>query len=213
MRSLLILFFLFVFFSSCGDDTAQGVIPKGEMVSLLTDLHLADGITSTYYGDSASMKVAIVYKAIYKRYGTDSVTVRKSLSYYTERPEELELMYKQVEVNLVKLQKEEQARADRVQKEALRKIKLQEDAELKKAQIESDRLKMLKGEYDFGLPYYYTPADMYFKPWRIYPEAEKNVNKKVDTIKTDSLRKDSLRKDLLLKKEQRKNDLPAKRIR
>lgn len=208
MRSLLILFFLFVFFSSCGDDTTQGVIPKGAMVSLLTDLHLADGITSTYYGDSASQKVAIVYKAIYKKYGTDSVAVRKSLSYYTERPEELELMYKQVEVNLLKLQKEEQAREERVQKEALRKIKLQEDAELKKAQTESNRLKMLKGEYDFGLPSYTSPADAYFNTWKMYPVAEKNVNKKVDTLKTDSLKRDSL-----LKKEQRKNDLPAKRIR
>lgn len=207
MRRLL-LFFLYVFISSCGNGTSKGIIPKEKMISLLTDLHLANGYTSSLYGDSSKEKLAATYKAVYKKYGTDSVELRKNLSYYSQRPEELVLIYKEVEKKLSKLEKGERARTDRIQKEFMRKIKLEEETELRRERIDSIRMKMLKGEYDFRLPSYASPAEAYLKTWKKYPVAKKSVNKKVDTLKTDSLRKDSL-----LKKEQRKNDLPAKRIR
>ena len=210
MRRLLLLFFVYVFFSACGNDTPEGIVPKEKMVSLLTDLHLANGYASMFYdnSDSSKQKSAASYKALYKKYDTDSLGLRRSMSYYIQRPEELELMYKQVELNLTKLDKDERARQDRIQKETLRKIRLEEQTERRKERIDSIRAQMLRGKYDFQLPSYKSPAEKFLKIWKKYPTAKKSVTKKVDTLKTDSLRRDSV-----LKKEQRKNDLPAKRIR
>ena len=210
MRRLLLLFFVYVFFSACGKDVPEGIVPKKKMIALLTDLHLANGYASMFYdnSDSSKQKSATIYKALYKKYDTDSVGLRKTLTYYSERPEELELMYKQVELNLTKFDKNERARLDRIQKIASLKFKQQEEAQRRKARIDSTRAKMLKGKYEFDLPNYTSPADAYLKILKKYPTAKKTVKKKVDTLKADSLRKDSV-----LKKEQRKNDLPAKRIR
>lgn len=204
MGRLLVLFFLVVFLSSCGDDSPKGVLPKETMVPLLTDLHLADAYAPLLYGDTVTAKSAAVYKALFKKYDTDSVTIRKSLSYYAERPEELTLMYQQVEKNLVQLEKQEQKRLLLERKAALRKAKIEEAAELRKAKIADFRLRMSKGEYDFSLSSYLNKAKPYFRNWREYRSGD-NTSAKNDTAvkKINSLKTDSLKKDLL-KKEQRR---------
>ncbi|MBC8054003.1 MAG: DUF4296 domain-containing protein [Sphingobacteriaceae bacterium] len=196
MGRVLVLFFLFVFFSSCGDNTPKGVLSKDVMVPLLTDLHLADGYASMVYGDSARIKTAIVYKALYKKYNTDSAGLRSTLKYYTERPDELGLMYKEVEKNLTRLDKQEQKRVSLEQKEATRKLKIEAAREFRKAKLAENRLKMSRGEYDFGLPYYQAPGKPHLKVWTKYPISAK-------ARKVDSLKRDSIKTNLLKRKTRR----------
>ena len=197
MSRLLVLFFLYVFFSSCGEGMPEGIVPREKMVPLLTDLHLADGYVSSIYGDSTTYKTASVYKALYKKYDTDSAGLRKTLAYYATQPDELELIYKEVEAKLTELEKAEQKRAAKMQQDALRKQKREEAIARNKKRIAEIKAKMLKGEYDFGLSIYKSPAERFFKMWKKYPVPSKTATKS-DSVKTDSSRKDSL-----LKKEPR----------
>jgi len=205
MTRLLLLFFIFVFFSACGDGVPKGIIAKENMVSVLTDLHLADGYTSSLYGDSTNQKVASVYKALYKKYGTDSIGLRKSLIYYSERPEELEIIYNQVEANLSGIEKADRKRIEEIEKEALRKSMAEEAIRTAKAKVTSDSLKMLEGKYDFGLQSYRSPADDYLIVRKNFPAVKDSAKIKADTLKTniDTLKSKSLKRSLLLKKKKR----------
>ncbi|MGV3509985.1 MAG: DUF4296 domain-containing protein [Sphingobacteriaceae bacterium] len=182
MRRLLLLFFVYVFLSACGDDTPDGIIDKETMVPLLTDLHLADGYASSIYGDSVNEKSAVVYKALYKKYGTDSLGLRKSLDYYIKHPEKLEPIYKQVETSLQRYEKEEQERVEKLEADAERKRKKVEAIGKLKAKIAKERSEMSKGKYDFGLKWYKAP--LYFKNYKYPAKAKKEIKSKADTLKS-----------------------------
>lgn len=166
---------------------------------LLTDLHLADGYFSSMYGPENELKVALAYQSLYNRYSTDSVGVRKTLEYYTKRPDELQLIYTDVEKRILNLQKEEQKRLARLQKEELRKIRIEELKKQRKIKFQEFRSEFSKGKYDFGASVYKTPADAYLKPWRRPVAAVKKP-----AVKSDSLKIDSVKRKLLLKKESRR---------
>lgn len=204
MERVLILFFISVFFSACTDSASKRILPKETMIPLLADLHLANGYTTTLFGDSTKDEVAAVYKALYKKYATDSLTVRKSLVHYAKQPQELDLMYAEVEKTLNKLDKEEQNRAEKVAKAEYVKLQKLEAIKTAKEKVKSDLLKMSKGKYDFGLPSYKAPEESYLKLWKKYPVKKT----KKDTV--DSLKKPLKKR---LKKEKRTNDLSPKRFR
>lgn len=214
MTRLSLLFIIFVFFSACGDGVPKGIITKENIAAVLTDLHLADGYTSSLYGDSTNLKVARVYKALYKKHNTDSVGLRKSLVYYSERPEELEIIYKQVETNLSDIEKADRKRTEDLEKEALRISLAEEAIRMDKIKFTSDSLKMLEGTYDFGLQSYRSPIEDYLiledlpdvkKLLKIKPAVKDSLKIKTDTLKTniDTLKSKSLRRSLLLKKKKR----------
>lgn len=105
MKRLLALFFLMIFFSACSSDRVpSGIIGQDEMVSILTDIHLADGFSSVKYADSSGRQVAMVYQAVYKKYGTDSAQVRKSLDYYITHADKLQAMYVKINAALQEMQ-------------------------------------------------------------------------------------------------------------
>ena len=107
MKRLLALFFLINFFIACNSDRVpDGIIERDQMVNVLMDIHLADGYSSVNYGDPNRQKIGVLYSAIYKKYGTDSVKVRKSLNYYTQHPDVLQSMYEQINSRLQVLEKE-----------------------------------------------------------------------------------------------------------
>jgi hypothetical protein len=165
------------------------------MVPLLTDLHLAGGYSSQFFGDSTNIKMAATYKAVFKKYGTDSATIRKSLSYYAERPEELVLMYGQVEKRFVAMQNEEERRVAAEARRVSRKLKMEEATRAAKRKVEENRAKMLKGKYDFDLPLYPAPGTPYLNIYKKYPVVPVNTQSKTDSLKTDSLKRDSLLKN------------------
>lgn len=197
MGRLLLLFFIFVFLSSCGDSLPENVLSKETMVPLLTDLHIADGYAASMYGPENEIKVASAYKSLYKKYSTDSIGVRRSLEYYTKRPDELQLIYVDVEKRILQLQKEEQRRLALQQKEELRKVKIEQAKKQRKIKFAEFRSRFSKGKYAFGESYK-TPADAYLRRWKRPVKTPKPV------VKKDSLKTDSLKRKLLLNKESRR---------
>lgn len=218
MTRLSLLFFIFVLFSSCGDGVPKDIIAKENIASVLTDLHLADGYASSLYGDTAELVAARTYQALYKKHGIDSLKLRKSLVYYSERPEQLEVIYTTVEAKLMALETAEKKRADDAAKEALRKSMAEEAIANAKAKATRDSLRMLAGTYDFGLESYRSPAEDYLNIRKNFPVSNDSVKIKADVavkdslkIKGDTLRpaadtlkSKSLKKSLLLKRKKLK---------
>jgi len=104
MRKHIILFFLaLLFFMACNwGNTPKGILRQEEMINLLTAVHLVDG--SLYNIDPSPDSLYKYgtgrYKALFKRFHTDTGQFNKSLKYYTVHPEQLETMYTQVMKNL-----------------------------------------------------------------------------------------------------------------
>jgi len=99
MRKHIILFFsALLFLSACqqSDDT-RGVIPRDEMVRLLTDVHIVDGALVIQPNmDSLYSQGTGKYLYLFEQYHTDSAQFRKSVKYYSMHPDVLLKMYDEV---------------------------------------------------------------------------------------------------------------------
>ncbi len=103
MLKYIILFFsLSIFLFSCKEkkDPAS-IIDHNRMINLLTDVHITDGSLQVYINPDSLYKYGTAkYVALFKTYHTDSVQFRKSLIYYSTKPDELLTMYDQILKNL-----------------------------------------------------------------------------------------------------------------
>jgi len=104
MHKYITLFFSvsLLLFSCRRSNTPDNIIDHDEMISLLTEVHLADGRT---YGASQSVDSLNKYgtarfDVLFKRFHTDSSTFRNSLKYYATQPAELQKIYDQILLNL-----------------------------------------------------------------------------------------------------------------
>jgi len=104
MRKYNLFFFSALFLlSACKwDNTPDGVIKPDKMINVLTAVHLVDGAVAGIdpQADSLYKFGRGAYLAVFKRFHTDSVQFRKSLKYYTQHPDQMEIMYAQVTKNL-----------------------------------------------------------------------------------------------------------------
>jgi hypothetical protein len=98
MRFYLVLFFcVSIFFTSCKDsrNIPNDVLPEHAMAELLTDIHIVDG--SLYEGaqqpDSLAKHGLANYMAVFNANHVDTALFRKSLKYYTTRPEIMNEIY------------------------------------------------------------------------------------------------------------------------
>jgi hypothetical protein len=105
------LFLLPVIFFSCSMKETDGkrfkLIPEKEMVSVLTDLYLADGLLANpFVRIHFTAKDSIInYIEIINQHGFSKEQVDKSLKYYfTEDPKKLQKIYDQVLANLSEIQ-------------------------------------------------------------------------------------------------------------
>ena len=139
MGRFLVLFFICVLFSFCIDERPRGVIPREKMASVLTDLHIANAYVTSAGVDKAKQDVELVYRSMYRKHATDSITIRKSINYYAQQPEVLKEIYKQVKSNLNELEKAEQ------KKQSVLKKRRQADLlKKKKTRLKADSLKARK---------------------------------------------------------------------
>lgn len=92
---------LLIFLFSCTGRSPENIIKKERMIGVLTDMHIASAYATTFGDlDTIKQKTADYLNAIYIKHQTDSTSFRKSLEYYSEKPELLSKMYEQVHKNL-----------------------------------------------------------------------------------------------------------------
>lgn len=152
MRNYNILFFFGVLFLyACGDNIKipNDVIPKKQMVGLITQVHLIDGTMYNYpqNADTLYKKGMGRYLQLFKTYHTDTAQFKRSMVFYTTHSVMFNDMYDQVMVNLnarldsLNNVRKQLAKADSIKN--LVKFRKKQDS-IKKA--EADKAKGLKNQ-------------------------------------------------------------------
>ncbi|WP_069661137.1 DUF4296 domain-containing protein [Arcticibacter eurypsychrophilus] len=188
MKSLLLLFFIMIFFIACDSGRSpKGIIGEKEMIDVLTDVHLVDGYASTMYADSNRNTIAALYMAIYKKHNTDSVGIRKSLEYYSRHPDELKIMYESVNAKLKALEKRETDLE--VAKQMIQQNKFDKEQKLleirNKLKLDSVRNDSLNKQYIKIDTFKVVPLKRLFLQdvWK-----REKIKMKLDSTKKDSLK-------------------------
>ncbi|MGY3054331.1 hypothetical protein ACVWYG_002538 [Pedobacter sp. UYEF25] len=130
MRKIFLALLLSIFWLACSNSVPNGIIKPDKMENVIYDVHVVDGYISNIYPEDSAKKVASrYYNGIYKKFDIDSVQFTESLAYYSEKPVQLEKMYKRISTRL-KAQKRYMDQRDSIAlKKALKadsiKLKLQ----------------------------------------------------------------------------------------
>ncbi len=112
-RKFYILFLLtgVFFMMSCTSNTIlkepDNLIPKEQMVDLLTDMYIANAAFSVK-NKNLNRKIDYV-PLVYEKYQIDSLRFDSSNLYYMSRIDDYELIYKEVEVRLKEMSKKTEA--------------------------------------------------------------------------------------------------------
>ncbi|RYU92190.1 DUF4296 domain-containing protein [Mucilaginibacter terrigena] len=102
MQKYISLFFsVLLCLTACqsNNDIPEGVIKEKEMISLLTDIHLTDGelYVIPQIPDSMYKYGSARYQKLFKRHNTTDAIYKKSLKYYTTKPQQLQDMYTKID--------------------------------------------------------------------------------------------------------------------
>ncbi len=100
-----IAFFVLTITISC-QDKPKDILSNDEMALLLADLHFTDGVLQVNMIAKNNKKELPedYYNFILKKHNCSLEKYRKSLDYYTKKPEKLDALYDQVFKNLEKLE-------------------------------------------------------------------------------------------------------------
>lgn len=84
----------------------SGVLQETQLVDVLTDIHLADGMISTKsFPLRFSEKDSLLYKEIFRKHGVTKTALDSSLSYYIKKqPRAFARIYEQILVRLSKME-------------------------------------------------------------------------------------------------------------
>lgn len=99
-KYIILFFWVTLLFAACSPaKTDKSILPRNQMISLLTDIHIADG----QMDNVASVNQDTLYKygegkylAVFKKHHVDSTIFRKSVRYYAGKPEQFEAMYEEI---------------------------------------------------------------------------------------------------------------------
>jgi hypothetical protein len=154
MRFYLVLFFFGLsFLFSCSDNKSipGDVIKEHQMALLLTDIHLVDGAVYNLPNipDTLAKHGLGLYLAVFKMHHTDTAEFKKSLQFYSTRPDLLVNIYSVVVDRLDSLQKA-RAKAAAAKKPAVLKASQKTTAQMadsvKKAQAKTDSINTAAGK-------------------------------------------------------------------
>ncbi|GAB4014855.1 DUF4296 domain-containing protein [Spirosoma koreense] len=97
--SLLVGMWLAVACTAPEDQRPDGLIEEAKMANILTEVHLAEarisrlGLSSI---DSSNIAYKHLETQIFKKFGVDTASYRKSYIFYSSHPKMMETIYKQV---------------------------------------------------------------------------------------------------------------------
>lgn len=115
MRKILgFVLIAFLFFSCYHENQKEIVVPEkllseDELVEVLTDLQLAEGLITYQRLQKISVKKDFkdsVYNLVFENYGLTIPELTSNLNYYNNDPQNMEILYEKVLSNLSKLQSE-----------------------------------------------------------------------------------------------------------
>ncbi|RKR85537.1 uncharacterized protein DUF4296 [Mucilaginibacter gracilis] len=154
MRFYLILFFCVGFlFTSCSDGKKipSDVIPEHDMAELLTDIHIVDG--SLYdlpqMPDTLSKHGMGLYLAVFKVHHVDTTLFKKSIKFYSTRPDLLGEIYTGITERLQKKIDSLQKHKPKMNQDSLKKANVKRAADsikTAKARLKLDSAQRAKGQ-------------------------------------------------------------------
>lgn len=115
MRKILGLVLIALLFYSCYHENQKEVVvpdkllSEDELVTILTDLQLAEGLISYQRLQKVNVKKDYkdsVYNLVFENYEISIQDLTSNLDYYNNDPQNMELLYEKVLSNLSKLQSE-----------------------------------------------------------------------------------------------------------
>jgi hypothetical protein len=98
---------------SCGHRRYGEIIAPKKFVSVLVDIHLADGIAvenMSRGGQVARLDSASLYGSVFTKYGVTRTMFDSTMSYYTEHPDNFQKIYNKVTAKLKRMEDELNAR-------------------------------------------------------------------------------------------------------
>lgn len=108
MKNISYLIFLIVFFIGCTSNTIikkpDHLIPKNQMVDLLTDLLIASGAENIK--NSNLERNVNYYPLVFEKYGIDSTRFKESNFYYTSQIDDYEKILQKVDERLKAMKQE-----------------------------------------------------------------------------------------------------------
>jgi hypothetical protein len=106
MKHLLFIIILFSF-GSCShinDNKPADLIPQGEMIQVLADMHVADALVEHKFGQQTPNLpfTNALYTQIYKNHHITAAQFKSSYKYYEMHSQEMDNMYTQIITELSK---------------------------------------------------------------------------------------------------------------
>lgn len=111
LRIFSLIFVLVIFLSSCTSNTIMkkpdDLIPKNEMIAIMTDIYLANA--SYNVRNKYQERQRNYMSLVYEKHGVDSARYNRSNLYYMSRIDEYEKMHVKVSENIKKMKTEKDA--------------------------------------------------------------------------------------------------------
>jgi len=113
------MFLLIVTFLSCRTRSRRYIIPQKKFVSVLVDIHLADGMAmeNMRFSDPFVLDSASLYQSVFHKHHVTRAMFDSTLQYYTARPDEFQKIYNILTARLKHKENELNAAQDTTTKE------------------------------------------------------------------------------------------------
>lgn len=130
---------IFLMFSCQQDSTPKGIVEKEKMINMIVDFQITDSyLNQVYNQDTMKMQAHTRYNYIFKKYGVDSATFSRSLSYYSRHTEEFNKMFNGVLDSLNKMEStlritDSLKNRKRLERDSLQRLKIKDKLKNKNA--------------------------------------------------------------------------------
>lgn len=113
---LIIIGFILINLTNCQSPQKKvKPIPEKDFINLLTDIHLADGITKIAKSTHENPEIyadSIIYEKVFLKHGYTEKEIKETLRYYaTQEPDQLQEIYKDILERLNQFEAEEEQQA------------------------------------------------------------------------------------------------------
>lgn len=117
IRKIFIICFVFIASCSGNGNTPKGILSEDDMTNVLLDIYVTEakiaGYTPHLVRDSAVIVFHALKEDILDEHNISDSTLRESLKYYFERPDQLDKIYARV-IDSLNLKEQKQQEVDRL---------------------------------------------------------------------------------------------------